>query len=179
MSEIAIVDLQKISLKIHSPKLEDYMHVSREIKKCFENIGFMYIMNHGIPQEVIDRGMRSSMEFFDLEREVKNLTRKGSEYQGWVEQGRETFDQDEQGNIAELEVRETYDLKNVSSSGIFPDEVSAVRYLHNNARWNGNKHDKNSCISSELSPTERVPDASLRVQQGSRPEAATLHLPQP
>jgi len=98
------------------------MHVSQQIKRCFENIGFMYISNHGIPQDVIDRGMSSSMEFFNLERNVKNLTRKGAEYQGWVEQGREIFDQDEEGNIAELEVRETYDLKNISSSGIFPDE---------------------------------------------------------
>ena len=127
MSEIATVDLQKISLNIQAPKLEDYLHVSQQIKKCFENIGFMYIKNHGIPQDVIDRGMSSSMEFFNLERNVKNLTRKGEEYQGWVEQGREIFDQDEEGNIAELEVRETYDLKNVSSSGIFPDEVSAVK----------------------------------------------------
>ena len=27
------------------------------------------------------------------------------------------------GKIAELEIRETYDMKNVSDSGIFPDEV--------------------------------------------------------
>ena len=36
-------------------------------------------------------------------------------------QGREIFDQDEDGNIAELEVRETYDLKNISETGKFPD----------------------------------------------------------
>ena len=153
MSEIATVDLRKISLSIKNPGLEDYQEVSRQIKKCFENIGFMYIRNHGIPQNVIDRGMESSMEFFDLERQVKNLTRKGAEYQGWVEQGREIFDQDEEGNKAELEVRETYDLKNVSSSGIFPDEVSTV--LHKKLSSSGSALSsmelKESLLTSEMS----------------------------
>ena len=43
--------------------------------------------------------------------------------QGWVEQGREIFDQDEDGRIAELELRENYDLNNISHTGIFPDKV--------------------------------------------------------
>ena len=61
------------------------------------------------------------MEFFSLDEEVKAQMSKGPEYQvenkkfevqenkqmivkGWVAQGREIFDQDEGGNIAELEV---------------------------------------------------------------------------
>ena len=40
-----------------------------------------------------------------------------------MEQGREIFDQDEEGRIAELELRENYDLNNISSMGIFPDKV--------------------------------------------------------
>ena len=126
MSEISIVDLEKVSLCCENPSYEDYEALSRQIKESFETIGFMYITNHGIPQDIIENAMKSSMDFFDLDRSAKNLTRKGEEYQGWVEQGREIFDQDEEGNIAELEVRETYDLKNVSSSGIFPDEVSCL-----------------------------------------------------
>ena len=67
---------------------------------------------------------------------------------GWVAQGREIFDQDEEGNIAGLEVgkdtlslenfrskqarlnawicvkvRETFDLKNISPAGKFPDQT--------------------------------------------------------
>ena len=69
---------------------------------------------------------------------------------GWVAQGREIFDQDEGGNIAELEVgkftlsleqfsskkvmtglnswtyvkvRETFDMKNISPVGKFPDQT--------------------------------------------------------
>ena len=40
-----------------------------------------------------------------------------------MEQGREIFDQDEDGRIAELELRENYDLNNISQHGIFPDKV--------------------------------------------------------
>ena len=39
-----------------------------------------------------------------------------------MEQGREIFDQDEDGRIAELELRENYDLNNISHTGIFPDK---------------------------------------------------------
>ena len=63
--------------------------------------------------------MGKSLEFFSLDEEVKAQMSKGPEYQverkvlgreqqmivkGWVAQGREIFDQDEGGNIAELEV---------------------------------------------------------------------------
>ena len=83
----------------------------------------MYIKNHGIPAETIKNAMQESLNFFQLGKEVKEKTRKGVEYQGWVEQGREIFDQDEDGNIAQLEVRETFDMKNISAAAIFPDEV--------------------------------------------------------
>ena len=49
--------------------------------------------------------------------------------QGWVEQGREIFDQDEDGRIAELELRENYDLNNISHTGIFPDKVGNSIYM--------------------------------------------------
>ena len=122
MTSISIVDISKISLNKPDPTVDDYKEVSLQIKKCFEEIGFMYISHHGIDQEVITEAMKASMDFFKLEESVKNKTRKGEEYQGWVEQGREIFDQDSDGNVAELEVRETYDLKNISSAGIFPDK---------------------------------------------------------
>ena len=79
-------------------------------------------------------------------------------FKGWVAQGREIFDQDEEGKIAELEVcgktqssdkklrtgnfhcfrrslreneqvRETFDLKNISPGAKFPDEsCPALRF---------------------------------------------------
>ena len=120
---ISVVDLQNISINIANPSSEHYANLAEEIKSCFGQIGFMYIKNHGIPAETIKNAMQESLNFFQLGKEVKEKTRKGVEYQGWVEQGREIFDQDEDGNIAELEVRETFDMKNISAAAIFPDEV--------------------------------------------------------
>ena len=123
MTSISVVDISKVSLEHSHPSDNDFKEVSETISKNFEEIGFMYIINHGISEQIITDAMEASMAFFKLEESIKNKTSKGSEYQGWVEQGREIFDQDEDGKIAELEIRETYDMKNVSDSGIFPDEV--------------------------------------------------------
>ena len=47
--------------------------------------------------------MRASLEYFHLPDDIKEDDTKGKERQGWVKQGREIFDQDEDGNIAEFE----------------------------------------------------------------------------
>ena len=120
---ISVVDIERISIQATAPSSEDYANLAEEIKKCFGEIGFMYVKNHGLSAETINKAMKESLKFFGLEDEVKEKTRKGVDYQGWVEQGREIFDQDEDGNIAELEVRETFDMKNISPTGFFPDEV--------------------------------------------------------
>ena len=122
MPSIQVLDVSAISLAITSPAEEDYQALAGILSSCFKDIGFVYVKNHGIGDHVIQDAMRASMSFFNLDKEIKSFTTKGPEYQGWVEQGREIFDQDENGKIAELEVRETYDLKNISSSGKFPDE---------------------------------------------------------
>ena len=123
MTSISTVDISKISLERPAPSNEDYKDIAKDIKQCFENIGFMYLSNHGIDNEVIEKAMKASMQFFCLDNEVKNKVAKGEpKFQGWVEQGREIFDQDENGEIAELEIRETYDMKNIATTGIFPDK---------------------------------------------------------
>ena len=82
MSAISVIDIAKISLQHASPSLEDYQGLVSQVKDGLEKTGFLYIRNHGVPPEVIEEAMKTSMDFFNLDREVKNETRKGAEYQG-------------------------------------------------------------------------------------------------
>ena len=62
---------------------------------------------------------------FQLDPSEKSFEEKGkgiNVYQGWVKPGNEIFDQDEKGKIATLELRESFDMSDFSSSGRFPDE---------------------------------------------------------
>jgi len=122
--QIAVVDAAKISLaRENQPDAKDFAEVAKELCSAFQGTGFAYLVNHGIQPHLVQQAMSKSLEFFSLDEGVKEEMRKGPEYQGWVAQGRETFDQDEGGNIATLEVRETFDMKNISPAGKFPDQT--------------------------------------------------------
>lgn len=123
MDRIKVIDLSMISLEKECTSLADRQSLGQLINQSFQEIGFMYVKNHGLKEEVIQQAFKSSMDFFNLEDSEKSKVSKGVEYQGWVCEGREIFDQDEDGVIADHEVRETYDLKNISTKGIFPDQV--------------------------------------------------------
>ena len=84
MCSISVVDISKVSIINQDPTYEDYQDVGKRSKKWFEQIGFVYISNHGIHPSIIDQAMKASMDFFNLEAEIKNKTRVGKEYQGWI-----------------------------------------------------------------------------------------------
>ena len=65
MTSISTVDISKISLGTSSPSDEDYQDVAKEIKQCFENIGFMYLSNHGVSGDIIDNAMKASLKFLE------------------------------------------------------------------------------------------------------------------
>jgi len=122
--QIAVVDAAKISLaRENQPEAKDFAEVAKELCSAFQETGFAYLVNHGIQPLLVQQAMSKSLDFFSLDEGVKEKMSKGPEYQGWVAQGREIFDQDEGGNIAELEVRETFDMKNISPAGKFPDQT--------------------------------------------------------
>merc|ERR1711953_85854 len=122
--QIAVVDASKISLaREGAPEPEDFSEVAKELCSAFQETGFAYLVNHGVDLHLVQQAMEKSLEFFSLHEGLKEKMGKGPEYQGWVAQGREIFDQDEGGNIAELEVRETFDMKNISPAGKFPDQT--------------------------------------------------------
>ena len=45
--------------------------LAEQVRYACENIGFLYVMNHGVPQEMIDRGFAASRQFHALPLEEK------------------------------------------------------------------------------------------------------------
>ena len=119
MSSISVLDISKIGLDKAYPSEKDFREVSQKIRSCFQETGFMFIVNHGINNQLIEAAFNVSREFFVLDPSIKNLSRKESrESHGWSVQGRETFNQDDV-----FEVREMFDLNHVAATGRFPDKV--------------------------------------------------------
>jgi len=131
MSKIKVVDIACVGLKVEKPSIEDFMSVGKELSAAFEEIGFVFVSNHGVDEHIINNAKVASLDYFKLSSDVKGVKEKGSEpnvYQGWVKPGKEIFDQDEKGLIASLELRESFDMNDFGPKAYFPDEhVSTFR----------------------------------------------------
>ncbi len=77
--------------------------VAQEIYEACHEIGFMYLKNYGVPQDLIDRVFLQSQRFFDLPLEVKNQLAWSSEFsnRGYVGIGRERLDPNQPGDLKE------------------------------------------------------------------------------
>jgi isopenicillin N synthase-like dioxygenase len=56
---------------IDSPSLELRQVIAKEMYTACHDVGFFYVVNHGIPQSVIDDTFKLLKRFFALERDVK------------------------------------------------------------------------------------------------------------
>ncbi|TFK54683.1 2OG-Fe(II) oxygenase superfamily protein [Heliocybe sulcata] len=74
--EVPIIDLQGIY-----GDLDERRKVAAQIKKAANEIGFFYIKNHGIGEDVIDAARRQAVNFFKQPMQAKELvTRAKSKY---------------------------------------------------------------------------------------------------
>jgi len=53
------------------------------IRQACSDIGFFYIINHGVPQTVIDRGMAAAKTFFAYPAETKRQVAVNKRHRGW------------------------------------------------------------------------------------------------
>lgn len=56
---------------------------SDAIRTACCDIGFFYIINHGVPQPVIDKAMAAAREFFAYPAEVKRQVAVNKRHRGW------------------------------------------------------------------------------------------------
>jgi isopenicillin N synthase-like dioxygenase len=109
-SEIPIVDI--------SPLIDgtDPQRVAKKIGEICEEVGFFYVTNHGVSNDLIERTYRVTERFFDLPFEVKqrlNVANSGPTLRGYVPTYAENVDP-----------KNTRDLKECFDFGAHQDEVS-------------------------------------------------------
>ncbi|KZZ99213.1 Oxoglutarate/iron-dependent oxygenase [Moelleriella libera RCEF 2490] len=66
-SETPVIDIARI----YSPSLADRETVARDIAAAATNIGFFYIANHGVPEQVISDAHQTTLDFFRQDETVK------------------------------------------------------------------------------------------------------------
>jgi isopenicillin N synthase-like dioxygenase len=82
--EIPIIDLSTI---YNGPEARKALAV--DIKKAAEDIGFFYIVNHGIAEDTIEKAERQAWQFFKqpLEEKQKVSKEKSKFFNGWASMG--------------------------------------------------------------------------------------------
>ncbi|KAK6169471.1 hypothetical protein SNE40_020520 [Patella caerulea] len=98
---IPLIDFKHYGLHVENTETvsdEDLKQLGEEFHEVFRTIGFCYIKNHGIPQELIDKMLKISKEFFDLPVEAKSkFERPLNSDHGWIPTIRDRKDADQPG----------------------------------------------------------------------------------
>ncbi|XP_076325820.1 uncharacterized protein LOC143233452 isoform X2 [Tachypleus tridentatus] len=117
MISIPVVDIEAVGLKQSGqPSNEAFRKVASEIHQAFSQIGFVYLVNHGISQELFSAIFQKSRKFFLLPLEVKEkYKRLPNHYDGYLSSDKEIL----QTGI-QKEIKETYGI--VNSECIFPSD---------------------------------------------------------
>lgn len=88
MSTIPIIDFESYSLDRDGPA--DLNKLGTELCNAFEEIGFCYLKNHGISEQVISHAFNSSLKFFlQPVKEKEKFSRSLNYNHGWVALERE------------------------------------------------------------------------------------------
>ncbi|KAI0329030.1 Clavaminate synthase-like protein [Cubamyces sp. BRFM 1775] len=80
--DIPIIDLKDID----NPNPEARKALGSAVKDACINVGFLYVKNHGIPEDKIERAYSASKDFFSLpvERKMELDIRKTSNFKGYT-----------------------------------------------------------------------------------------------
>ncbi|ESO84921.1 hypothetical protein LOTGIDRAFT_168178 [Lottia gigantea] len=84
---------------------ENLKKIGDKLIAAFDSIGFCYIINHGIPQDLIDQMFGVSKIFFDLPTEAKlkcSRPKDIADNNGYVEMGRESLNPERPSDLKEI-----------------------------------------------------------------------------
>jgi isopenicillin N synthase-like dioxygenase len=112
VDKIPVIDVSKL----RSGTPETAHAVALEIRQAAEEVGFFYILNHGIPEAVIKQAYYVAKEFFNLPKELKDSVKINTNHHGYLSVGE-----------AKMAEAERVDLKESFVWGLdLPDEHSSV-----------------------------------------------------
>lgn len=103
-SPIPVIDFDRLGLhrKAENIGAMALKEVGVQVKEAFSTVGFCYLKNHGIDQELVDHYMEVSRDFFQqpVEEKIKHV--RGTELNfGWVAVEREKLNPERPGDLKE------------------------------------------------------------------------------
>jgi isopenicillin N synthase-like dioxygenase len=87
VSEIPIIDVAPL---LRSGSAADKARIGEEMREAFTRVGFCYVKNHGVPQDLIDRAFAALPAFFALPEEEKLKVKINTNQRGWLGMRRQT-----------------------------------------------------------------------------------------
>lgn len=116
-------DIPVISLSAAEDSQSNIEVAGKEIIEALESIGFFYVKDHGIPEEMISRIFCKSDMFFALPTEVKKkyLKPKDSNH-GWMEPQRESLNPSRPPDL-----KEAFNMTPKSRPQVWPTEVEGFQ----------------------------------------------------
>ncbi|MEB3210480.1 MAG: 2-oxoglutarate and iron-dependent oxygenase domain-containing protein [Leptolyngbyaceae bacterium] len=145
---------------------EDKQKVAEAIYRACHEVGFMYLKNHGIPEEAIRKAFEQSQHFFALPLDEKKKIAWSNETsnRGYVGMERERLDETKPGDL-----KEAFNVgREVSPDDLSDDEQALVVN-----QWPDGQGDFKATISGFF---ETCAEAAQRV---FRAFAIALHMPEP
>ncbi|KAH7094866.1 hypothetical protein FB567DRAFT_565922 [Paraphoma chrysanthemicola] len=121
MASIPIVDFAKATTGTE----EEKEHVAKQIDDAFQNVGFVYLKNHGVSLDLVEECFSWSKKFFALPPETKALAPHppgGAHHRGYSAPGIEkvsqhTYDAAELSKLREIpDFKESFESGNVNDT---------------------------------------------------------------
>ncbi|KAJ9647022.1 hypothetical protein H2199_002008 [Coniosporium tulheliwenetii] len=125
---VPVVDFSRF---LHG-SVADKRAIAREIDEAFRNVGFVYLQNHGVPQQKVDECFEWSQRFFALPEAVKKLAPHppgGSHHRGYSGLGVEKVTQNVFDSNEVEALRQMPDFKESFESGNVHDQMQPNIWL--------------------------------------------------
>jgi len=83
VEQIPVIDIAGLA----SDQDAERRDVAAQMREAAERIGFFYVRNHGVPQDLVDRVFAASRAFFALPAEIKARATINEIHRGWLAVG--------------------------------------------------------------------------------------------